>query len=337
MPETLTTLPTIHLITGYLGSGKTLFLLRALERRLFQEPTALIVNDFGAVSFDGVSLGAVREASAGVEIIDVPGGCLCCSAIEDFQKALQAVIARGAQRIFIEATGLADAAQAQRDLAFMGYPLDSTLCVVDALNYRRFQTLFHVVNAQIQAADFLLLSKTDLVKSENAVQDLTEKLRVLNARAPLVRLNKGSVESSFLLTAFARAERFVPQNEGETNYSEQLHLLRDDVAAFRILLPNHVDFAALERALATLPPEIVRLKGFVRLEGSPKPILLNYVAGAWGYQPLSTAVKAVELFAIGRRVERQDVERAFHALGASVRVGTVKGLGVMRAEETPEA
>jgi hypothetical protein len=64
----------IHLITGYLGSGKTQFLSCLLERKLLSEKIAVIVNNFGAVMFDGIKLQAASGAD-GIETIDVPGGC----------------------------------------------------------------------------------------------------------------------------------------------------------------------------------------------------------------------------------------------------------------------
>jgi G3E family GTPase len=313
----------IHLVTGYLGSGKTQFLSRLLERKILSEKIAVIVNDFGAVMFDGMRL---ASTNADIEIVDVPGGCLCCSAIEDFQTALTQVMERGARRIFIEATGLADAAQVQRDLAFMRFPVDSTLCIVDALNLRRFQTLFHIVNAQIQAADFLLISKEDLVKKPDAVSALEQALRALNPRAPITRLAQGQANTEFLLQAFAPAERFIPERTAH----QQEHLLRDNVTAFRIRLPQNVDFPAFERILAGLPSGLVRLKGLLRLDNSPQAVLVNFVAGAWNYQPLSDSTDAEsELFAIGQRVELHEMESRFAALGASVEAGTVRSVGMI--------
>lgn len=322
LANSMTHQPSIHLITGYLGSGKTQFLLRLLERPLLTEKIAVIVNDFGAVMFDGVRLSA---SNTGVEILDVPGGCLCCSAIDDFRTALAEVIERGAERIFIEATGLADASQVQRDLAFMRFPIDSTLCVVDALNLRRFQALFHIVNAQIKAADFLLISKTDLLKKPDAASNLEQDLLALNPRAGITRLVNGRAETDFLLHVFAPAERFTPH----TALHAQEHLLHDNITAFRITLPPRIDFAALEHLLADLPPNLVRLKGLVRFEDSPQAVLLNFVAGAWNYQPLEQSISSEnELFAIGQHLSHEDLSERFQVLGARIEAGTVRGIGV---------
>lgn len=321
--------PSIHLVTGYLGSGKTQFLSCLLERPLLREHTAVIVNDFGAVMFDGIKLASGIGKNNAVEIVDVPGGCLCCSAIEDFQLALQQVIERGARRIFIEATGLADAEQVQRDLAFMRFPIDSTLCIVDALNIHRFQKLFHIVNAQIQAADVLLISKRDLVKNADSIGLLEDELHRLNPRAAIHVLNKGHADSTFLLQLFAPANRFV----ADVHPHLQEHLLHDGITAFRILLPAKVDFAALEKVLKHLPLGLIRVKGLLHIDDSPTPILLNYIAGAWNYQPLERAADVPnELFAIGQNILLQDLQSRFDALGAQIEGGTVRSIGFIDHE-----
>jgi G3E family GTPase len=317
----------IHLITGYLGSGKTQFLSRLLERKLLREKIAVIVNDFGAVMFDGIKLQATSGAD-GIEILDVPGGCLCCSAIEDFREALQSVISRGAERVFIEATGLADAEQVQRDLAFMRFPVDSTLCVVDTLNIHRFRTLFHIVDAQIKAADFLLLSKIDLAKPER-VSALHAELDRINPRAVRTTLDNGRIATDMLLQAFAPRDRFTPE---VTAHSHQEHLLQEHVTAFQLHLSRTVRFDAFEQALKRLPEGIVRLKGLVRLDDSPTVLLVNYVAEAWNYAPLDGDQPTTELFAIGQNVSIDEMQSAFEGLDARIEAGTVRSFGLVDNE-----
>lgn len=315
----------IHLITGYLGSGKTQFLSQVLERKLFREKIAVIVNDFGAVMFDGIRLQSASAQS--VEILDVPGGCLCCAAIEDFREALTSVISRGVERVFIEATGLADAAQVQRDLAFMRFPIDSTFCVVDALNIHRFRTLFHIVDAQIKAADILLISKTDLAKPER-IEALHTELDRLNPRAFRATLNNGALPADVFVQLFASEQRF----HAEFEHSRQEHLLQDNITAFQIHLPRNVDFTLFEQALKRLPAGIVRMKGFLRIDDSPKVLLLNVVAGAWNYQPLDGNEDTTKLFAIGQNVGVDEMMSVFEEMNPQIIAGTVRSLGFVEEE-----
>jgi G3E family GTPase len=320
----------IHLVTGYLGSGKTQFLSRLLERKMFRERIAVIVNDFGAVMFDGIRLKSV-QGMEGLEILDVPGGCLCCSAIEDFREALQSVISRGAQRIFIEATGLADAEQVQRDLAFMRFPIDSTFCVVDALNLHRFRTLFQIVDAQIAAADILLVSKTDLA-SPDRISTTHQHLDRINPRAVRVVLDNGRIDAEMSVQLFAPQDRFVPHAAQHA----QEHLLQENVTAFQIHLPNAVDFATFEYAMTRLPVGIVRMKGVVRFQDAPNnSILLNVVAGARSYMPLEKNLQQQsELFAIGQNVSSEEVLAAFAGMDVRIEAGTVRSVGFMEVHHS---
>lgn len=92
----------VHIISGFLGTGKTSLIRHQLQSRR-DEQLAVIVNDFGEASLDSATLSA--EAPFSIE--NIPGGCLCCTAPEGFVDALGAVLQRGAQRLLIEPTGLA--------------------------------------------------------------------------------------------------------------------------------------------------------------------------------------------------------------------------------------
>jgi G3E family GTPase len=280
---------TVHLLTGALGSGKTTFLRHLLERHLFGEPVAVIVNDFGDVVYDALVLRQAQHVGqSSPMIIDVPGGCLCCSAVDDFKEALSSIVSRGYKRIFIEATGLADAEQVRSDVAFMGFPVESTLCVVDMLNYAYVRRIMSVVDAQIAAANILLFSKTDSA-SEEQLRANHRLVRALNPHAAIVYLRQGKAPTDFLITAFAPTEHFIAEH-----HTHQQHLLHDEVTAFRVSFGaslgvsgmldmssralHHttsaitntafctgIEYQTLEQALNRLPDTVLRAKGIVWL------------------------------------------------------------------------
>ncbi len=92
----------IHIVAGFLGTGKTT-LIRAQLAARSGENVAVIVNDFGEASLDGVTL----AAGDSFRITSIPGGCVCCTAPEGFVAALGAVLEQKPTRIVIEPTGLA--------------------------------------------------------------------------------------------------------------------------------------------------------------------------------------------------------------------------------------
>ena len=92
----------VHIISGFLGTGKTTLIRAQLAARQ-GENVAVIVNDFGEASLDGATL----EAEGDFRITNIPGGCVCCTAPEGFVDALGAVLETGPDRLLIEPTGLA--------------------------------------------------------------------------------------------------------------------------------------------------------------------------------------------------------------------------------------
>ncbi len=96
----------LHIVSGFLGAGKTTAIRHQLRLRRDQasdEQIAVIVNDFGEAGFDE----AVIEGESPFEITNIPGGCVCCTAPEGFVNALGSILAQKPDRILIEPTGLA--------------------------------------------------------------------------------------------------------------------------------------------------------------------------------------------------------------------------------------
>ncbi len=92
----------VHIISGFLGTGKTTAIRHQLSARA-GEKIALVVNDFGEAGLDA----AVLSAESPFELRNIPGGCVCCTAPEGFVDALGAVIAQSPDRLIIEPSGLA--------------------------------------------------------------------------------------------------------------------------------------------------------------------------------------------------------------------------------------
>ncbi len=325
--------PSIHLITGYLGSGKTLFLSRLLERHFVGERIAVIVNDFGDVVYDGLLLNRLHRNTSPnyspVQILDVPGGCLCCSAIDDFKTALTQVLTstddhESCTRVFIEATGLADAAQVRADLAFMGFPVDSTLCIVDVVNIQRMRSLFPTIDEQIAVADVVLFAKIDIA-TRTAVEAAHTLVRSLNDRAVVAYLKHGAVAADLLTVLFAPAQHFVP-----TAHNSQQHLLRDEITAFRLVTTIACDRSALEYCFAGLPANVVRIKGVVRFADEEYEWqLVNFVCGRWEFHPLEDQyLQRSELFVIGRRLDESMLMRWFDGVMTAIETGTVQNLRI---------
>lgn len=156
----------VHIVSGFLGAGKTTAIRAQLEARR-GERVAVIVNDFGEASLDEATL----EASEPFRITNIPGGCVCCTAPEGFVDALGAVLAEHPDRLLIEPTGLArpqDLIDTIRRCAHGAeLELAPVIVLVDpATLAQRTETARELLAEQAEAADVLVANRTDLCGTE---------------------------------------------------------------------------------------------------------------------------------------------------------------------------
>ena len=158
-----------NIITGFLGAGKSTAILSLMRQKPQNERWAILVNEFGEVGIDGGLLSS--QAEQDFFIREVAGGCMCCAAGLPMQMAMNMLLARAKpDRLIIEPTGLGHPFEVMRVLAAENYEdlldLRSTLTLVDArkVSDSRY-TLHKTFNQQIEIADVILASKSDLYSS----------------------------------------------------------------------------------------------------------------------------------------------------------------------------
>lgn len=194
----------ITVLTGFLGAGKTTLLRRLLARPELAR-TAVVINELGEVGLDHELVERASES-----LLELPGGCLCCTVRGDLVRALDRLWrarARGRaldfERLVIETTGLADPAPILHTLiaepvTAARYRLDGVVTLVDAVN--GWATLDREAEAVKQAAmaDRIVLSKVDLAPAA-AVAALERRLARLAPTASILRAAHGRVEPAALL------------------------------------------------------------------------------------------------------------------------------------------
>lgn len=156
------------LVTGFLGAGKTTFILEQLRHG--SERVAVLVNEFGQLGIDG----ALARAAGGLDVVEMPGGCICCSQREGLVDSLRQ-IARDLrpERLLIEPSGIAESSEL---LAVLQAPslagvirLEAVLAIVDAetfLEYAAPDGFGGFFLDQVLSADLVLVNKADLVDEE---------------------------------------------------------------------------------------------------------------------------------------------------------------------------
>ena len=173
----------IDIFSGFLGAGKTTLIRKLIQEAYRGEKLVLIENEFGDIAIDG---GFLQDA--GVQITEMNSGCICCTLVGDFTKALKKVIDEYApDRILIEPSGvgkLSDVAAAVERVneAQVG----SKVTVVDAGKAKMYARNFgEFFEDQVRSADLIVLSRTDST-GEKKLLEAVALLKALNPEAGLI-------------------------------------------------------------------------------------------------------------------------------------------------------
>ena len=195
----------IDIFSGFLGAGKTTLIKKLIKEAYAGEKVVLIENEFGEIGIDG---GFLQDA--GINITEMNSGCICCSLVGDFSKALQQVSAQYApDRIVIEPSGvgkLSDVIKAVANAKLENAVLNAFCTVVDASKCKMYMKNFgEFFGDQVENASCIILSHTDKTSEEKlaaAVALLKEK----NATANIVTAVWDTLDGKTFLAAMERKD-----------------------------------------------------------------------------------------------------------------------------------
>ena len=175
----------IDIFSGFLGAGKTTLIKKLIQEAYQGEKLVLIENEFGEIGIDG---GFLQDA--GIEITEMNSGCICCSLVGDFGKALRQVLEQyHPDRILIEPSGvgkLSDVIRAVQGLEMEEAVLNGFTTVADANKCKMYMKNFgEFFNDQIEHASAIVLSRTTGM-SEKKLQDVVALLRTHNEAAAII-------------------------------------------------------------------------------------------------------------------------------------------------------
>ena len=215
----------IDIISGFLGAGKTTLIKKLLQEALAGQKVVLIENEFGEIGIDG---GFLKEA--GIQITEMNSGCICCSLVGDFGKALEEVIETyHPDRIIIEPSGvgkLSDVIRAVQGVAaHEPVVLNSFVTVADAMKCKMYAKNFgEFFLNQIEHAGAILLSRTQSVKADKLDQ-CVHLLREHNKDARIVTTPWDELTGQQMLDVMedshSLAEELLAQMEHEHHHEHE--------------------------------------------------------------------------------------------------------------------
>jgi G3E family GTPase len=271
----------VNIITGFLGSGKTTVICNLLQNKSANEKWAVIINEFGEVGIDTTTLN--DQASAGDNIVEVAGGCICCTSKDYFEAHLREIIdGKSPDRIIVEPTGLGGIQMVKEIIAqFPELTVGLIICLVDVRGegIERLR-MNQIYLSQIRDSDIIAISKCDIENSEKKSKALLEWIKKEFQPKPIYTcIEKGKLDLKLLS---------LNSDEGETVEDELgINILRPyekedafEQNSFTYPAKQVFELKTIERIFSN-SEYIIRAKGYLNIGKSW--ILFNAVMGEFNY------------------------------------------------------
>jgi G3E family GTPase len=217
----------IDVFSGFLGAGKTTLIKKLIKEAYAGEKLVLIENEFGEIGIDG---GFLQDA--GIQINELNSGCICCSLVGDFAKALKKVHDEyQPDRILIEPSGvgkLSDIVRAVERAGLENCQINSLTTVVDANKCKMYMKNFgEFFNDQIQSAACIVFSHVDLATEQKLAQALA-LVREKNAGATVVTTAWDSLNGKEILSAMEHSDTLAAELDRLQNEEDEHEHCHDD-------------------------------------------------------------------------------------------------------------
>lgn len=244
----------IVLVTGFLGSGKTTFINWLLEKQKDLK-ISIILNEFGDIKLESQFITQKTD-----NIVELANGCMCCVAKSDIPRVVSYILEHSpnTEYILIEASGLSDPDPVREALQTPPVNnstfLESTVCIIDAVNFEKMRGEHPIINAQIADADLIVISKTGEAGEENTqrVKTLVENL------TPDV---KTIIFEPNLSVNIFLPKTSTPLMTSSTSHHSHVH---EDYQVYLFESEKLLLLESVTEYLRQLPDEIIRVKGVIK-------------------------------------------------------------------------
>jgi G3E family GTPase len=285
----------VHVLTGFLGSGKTTF-LNALLRNPGFDRTAVVINEFGEVGLDHLFIEGREDG-----VFELANGCLCCTIRGELANTLIGLPLDRIDRVIVETTGLADPVPVLQ--AIMSAPVVSeffeasgVIALADALNFSGQTRDHREARMQIALADRILVTKLDMLdpgERKRRFTKVSSTLRHLNPVATIeesdaVRLSTAVMDDLALPSVQTLQKKTADAGTSHAGHDHHAHghdanrhdeRIRATVLKASASIPRRAIDLFCELMTTAHAQSLLRLKGIVSVEGEAGPLVLHAIHG----------------------------------------------------------
>jgi G3E family GTPase len=244
-----------HIISGFLGSGKTTFLKRIINTVSEKFKLGIIQNEFAPTNIDGAEL---KRTGKNFNLLEINNGSVfCVCLLGDFVRSLgDFIVQYKPDAVIIEASGLSDTTSVVEIISAgpLGEKLylASNWCIVDAPNYAKAGLMKQRVNQQIRMADIVLINKVDLVKDHY----LSEEIKKLN---PFAEIKE---------TVYCNVDFELGKSAVSKFYMDSAApMKRPEINSMVLKSGRRISRESLEAFINEWAPKAYRIKGYVNVTG----------------------------------------------------------------------
>ena len=248
----------LYVLTGFLGAGKTSFLLNILDN-IKDKKIGIIQNEFGKINVDGE---IVRRNS--IEMTEISRGSIFCSCLKlSFVQALAEMSKKDLDYVFVESSGLADPSNIEEILnavsimAGDSYIFKGVICLIDGVNFPNQVKDVETVDRQLAHCNLAVINKVDLLDLSE-LEEVKNIVRGVNPICMISTASYGKTDLSFLsedLTSLKWAE-----------YEDSLNTVDNKPKTISLETGEILSKEILTKFLKKVLPDCYRLKGFFKLD-----------------------------------------------------------------------
>lgn len=289
----------VYLITGFLGSGKTTFLNRIIDRFPKEKKLMILMNEFGEIGIDGTLI-----EGDDIDMMEISKGSIFCVCVKtDFIKGLYELSTTVRPDVLlIESTGVANPSDLKRDLQLPifneRFQFTEQFCMIDGAHFIDAYGAFASIEKQIASSTVFIINKADL-SSPETIDQIKKVVREFHPDPQFFETTYADIPIDRFIQLVDDAEPQGQISDGSETEGVDQVLSDEEIEQFiedlldspelQMTPPDLLMSVAyqwqgdvledLESVAQQLPPKLIRAKGFLESKGETR--LFNYVMGDW--------------------------------------------------------